>query len=90
MALLWRSLLQFALPQVKKSTNVLCLMKHSLDTLELVYENVRDILEKDPLYLKVIDHLQTTQFKLALVDTVKIGIDLLTSGILYCLPYFRE
>ena len=62
MALLWRSLLQFALPQVKKSTNVLCLMKHSLDTLELVYENVRDILEKDPLYLKVIDHLQTTPF----------------------------
>ena len=45
MALLWRSLLQFALPQVKKSTNVLCLMKHSLDTLELVYENVRDSLE---------------------------------------------
>ena len=45
MALLWRNLLQFALPQVKKSTNVLCLMKHSLDTLELVYENVRDSLE---------------------------------------------
>ena len=46
--------------------------------------------KKDALYLKVIDHLQTTLFKLVLVDPVEISMDLHKTGILYCLFALKD